>query len=542
MDNEERLRAILSAAAGKAHIDVRPEDIVIERSADKAHGDYATNLAMRYAKAAHKSPRDLAADIIKGIDDPSIEKIEVAGPGFINFFMRKESLGAIVAEVLSKGRDFGRGERNGQRINVEFVSANPTGDLHLGHTRGAALGDAVASLYDFAGYDVTREYYLNDCGNQVAHLGNSIRARYHELFGEECPLGDDDYHGEDIKGIAQAIKDEYGDRYLRDDEESKAFFVDYGIKAEFGKIMKDLDDFGVHFDKIIRESEIRRGGRIEKTIAYLRDKGYVYEKDGATYLKTTAFLDDKDRPIIKSDGSYTYFMPDICYHYDKVDRGYDLLVDMLGADHYGYINRMKSALMMRGCKEGILDAEIYQIVRVYRDGEEVKMSKRTGKAITHRELVEDIGKDAVRYFFSEKAAGQHLDFDYGLALSKSKDNPVYYAQYAHARCHSLLEMGKGFPLDPSLSGLSGEKEADILKQLADFPSMIKAAAALRAPNRVASYIQKLSAAIHGYYAANKIIDRDDPKGTSGRLAMMKAAMIVLESALGILGVSAPEKM
>jgi arginyl-tRNA synthetase len=542
MNNEEILKNALIEAGQKINLPLTKEDIVIEHSKDPSHGDYASNIAMRLARIAKKKPIDLAKDIVGALDNSAINKVEIAGPGFINFFMNKESLESVVSLILKQGKDYGKGAPKHKKIDVEYVSANPTGDLHLGHTRGAALGDSLANLYKYDGYDVTKEYYVNDCGNQVEHLGHSLRARYHELFGEPLTLADDDYHGVDLIAIAKSIKDKYGEKYLTDSDESHAFFIRYGIDSEFAKIKKDLSDFGVHYDVYSYESDIRKGNTIEKTIQMLKDKGYVYSKDGATYLKTTAFFDDKDRPIIKSDGKYTYFMPDICYHYNKMSRGYNLIIDCLGADHYGYINRMKSALLMAGYPENCLDIEIYQIVRVYKDGEEVKMSKRTGKAITHRELVEDVGVDAVRYFFTAKAAGTHLDFNYNLALSKSKDNPVYYAQYAHARCCSLLEMGKDFPLDGSLSALKGEKEAGILKQLADFPSMIDSAAEARAPYKVCAYIQKLASLIHEYYAATKIIDHDDKAGTSSRLALMKAAMIVLENALSIIGVSAPSKM
>jgi arginyl-tRNA synthetase len=542
MNNEEILKDALLEAASKINLPLKKEDIVIEHSKDSAHGDYASNIAMRLAKTAKKKPVDLAKDLVGALSNSAIKKVEIAGPGFINFFMNKESLESVVSLVLKQGKDYGKGAPKHKKIDVEYVSANPTGDLHLGHTRGAALGDSLANLYKYDGYDVTKEYYVNDCGNQVEHLGHSLRARYHELFGEPLSLEEDDYHGTDLIAIAQSVKDQFGDKYLADTDESHAFFIRYGIDSEFSKIKKDLADFGVHYDVYSYESDIRKGDTIEKTIQMLKDKGYVYSKDGATYLKTTAFLDDKDRPIIKSDGKYTYFMPDICYHYNKMSRGFDLIIDCLGADHYGYINRMKSALLMAGYPENCLDIEIYQIVRVYKDGQEVKMSKRTGKAITHRELVEDVGVDAVRYFFTAKAAGTHLDFNYNLALAKTKDNPVYYAQYAHARCCSLLEMGKDFPLDSSLSGLKGEKEAGILKQLADFPSMIDSAAEARAPYKVCAYIQKLASLIHEYYAATKIIDHDDKAGTSSRLALMKAAMVVLENALSIIGVSAPVKM
>lgn len=542
MSHEEQLQNIISKAASEIGLSLAPESISIDRSKDPLHGDFATNVAMKNAKMLGKKPQELAKEIVARISSPLISKIEIAGPGFINFFMKTDSLASVIDVILEEGERYGQAESNGKSINIEFVSANPTGDLHLGHTRGAALGDAIASLYEKAGYQVTREYYVNDCGNQVKHLGHSLRGRYHELFGEELQLDEDDYHGEDLIAIAKEIKDLYGDKYLKDSEESESFFIRFGIDHELGKIKKDLADFGVKFDRFSYESDIRKDGRVEKTIEELAQKGFTYVQDGATYLRTSAFLDDKDRPIIKADGLYTYFMPDICYHYDKLSRGYDLIVDMLGADHHGYINRMKSALMMKGYSPDILQVGIYQIVRVYKNGEEVKMSKRTGKAIAHRDLVAEVGKDAVRYFFSERSGDTHLDFNLDLALSKSKDNPVYYAQYAHARCVSLLDMGKGYLLTYVPEKLNSEKEGNILKQLAEFPSMIKGAAEIRAPYKVAGYIQKLSALIHEYYAATKIIDRDDQAGTSSRLSLIASCRIVLQSALAILGVSAPKSM
>ncbi len=542
MSNEKELQNILAEAAKKLGLEIKPEEVVIERSKDSSHGDYATNLAMKSAKALHKAPKQIAEELVKEISSSKIEKIEIAGPGFINFFMKADSLNAIVNTILEEKEHFGDGEKKNIKINVEFVSANPTGDLHLGHTRGAALGDSIANLYAKAGYDVTREYYVNDCGNQVEHLGHSIRERYHELYGETPNFAEDDYHGVDLIKIAQSIKDEFGDKYLTDTQESHDFFIHYGIEKELDKIRKDMSDFDVHFDKFSFESDIRKGSTIEDTIAYLKDKGYVYEKDGATYLKTTDFLDDKDRPIIKADGKYTYFMPDICYHYNKLDRGYDLLIDCLGADHFGYLNRMRSALMMKGYSSDVIDFEIYQIVKVFKDGEEVKMSKRTGKGITHRELIEEVGKDAVRYFFCERSSDAHLDFDMNLATSKSKENPVYYAQYAYARCSSVLEMGKDIELDSSAKRLTSEKEGDILKHLSVFPSMINTAAVARAPYKIAGYIHDLAKLVHEYYAANRIIDRDDVELTASRLALIKACQIVLKNALALLGVSAPEKM
>lgn len=546
MTAEETLKKIIAKAASSFGIELKEEDIVIERSKDPIHGDYSTNAAMKFSRLAKKSPRDFAADLVSAFasneEFSCVEKVEIAGPGFINFFMKQDVLANVVSKVIEEGDSFGRLPKNGKKVNVEFVSANPTGDLHLGHTRIAAVGDTISNILDWAGYDVTREFYVNDCGNQIEHLGNSIRARYHELFGEPLALGEDDYHGEDLIAIAKSIKDQYGDAYLKDSQESHDFFIRFGIDAELGKLKKDLAEFRVTFDKFTYESDIRKGGNVSKTIEALREKGYVYESDGATFLKTTAFLDDKDRPIIKKDGLFTYFAPDICYHYNKMERGYDLLIDVLGADHHGYINRLKSILMMKGYSPDVLDVELVQIVRVYRDGVEVKMSKRTGKAIAHRDLVEDIGVDAVRYFFVERSQSSHLDFNYNLAMEQSSSNPVYYAQYAHARCCSLLSLGQDVPLDTKGSLLKEESEMSILKHLADFPSMIEGAAKERAPHKVAGYIHRLAELIHEFYAKNRILDRNNLPLTGSRLALVKACAIVLRNSLRILGVSAPEKM
>ena len=542
MDNDIRLKQALLPLLKEYGIDASESDIVIERSRDTAHGDYATNCAMKFAKRAGKNPREFAQELMNKLSLDFVEKVEIAGPGFINFFLKHGALTDVLSRIFEQGASYGRGARNGERVDVEYVSANPTGDLHLGHTRCAAVGDVVSSLLDWAGYDVTREFYVNDCGNQVEHLGHSIRARYHEAFGEPLDLADDDYHGTDLIAIANAIKEKYGDKYLKDDEESHDFFIRFGIDSELSKIWKDMDAFRVHFDKITYESDIRRGGTIEKTFKELSDKGYVYAKDGATYLATTKFVDDKDRPIVKSNGLYTYFMPDICYHYNKMDRGYSHLIDVLGADHHGYIGRMKSALMMKGYPEDCLEPVFVQVVRVYKDGQEVKMSKRTGKAIAHRDLIEDVGVDAVRYFFVERSPSTHLDFNYNLAMEQSSSNPVYYSQYAHARCASLLKLGEEFPIDKEGKMLKEPQEFAILKHLADFPSIIESAAKEREPSKMAAYVHKLAGLVHEFYAACRIIDRENKDLTSSRLGLIKACEIVLENGLGILGVSAPEKM
>lgn len=541
MTHEELLKKAILEALASMNIVLTPNDIVIERTKDPLHGDYASNVAMKnFRLSGMKSPRDFASALSEKIQEETIDHIEIAGPGFLNFFMKQDVLQGVVEQVITLGENFGKISKKGCKINVEYVSANPTGDLHLGHTRCAAIGDCIANILEYAGYDVTREYYVNDCGNQVEHLGHSIRLRYHELFGEKIEFGDDDYRGLDLIDIAKKIKEQFGDKYLVDSQESHDFFIRFGIDTELDKIKKDLEAFRVRFDVFTYESDIRKAGLIEKTIEEL--KPHTYMSDGALFLKTTDYLDDKDRPIVKADGLYTYFMPDICYHYDKVARGYDHLIDILGSDHHGYIARMKSALMMKGYPEDILEAQFVQVVRVFRDGAEVKMSKRTGDAIAHRELVEDVGVDAVRYLFVERSQSSHLDFNYNLAMEQSSENPVYYAQYAHARCCSLLSLGKDIPLDIKARALKEESEMSILKHLASFTSMIEGAARDRAPYKVAAYIHRLGELIHEFYASCRIIDRDNLEVTSSRLALIQAAEIALKNALGILGVSAPEKM
>ena len=540
MSNEETLKSILIEAMKSYGLSLTPSDVVLERSKDPAHGDYATNLALRYGKSLGFIPRNFALELAQKISDPTIDKIEVAGPGFINFFLHADAMAGVLSEVFRLGDEYGRQAKKGVKVNLEFFSANPTGDIHLGHTRIGAFGDSLAEILIWDGYDVTREYYVNDCGNQVEHLGNSLRARYHELYGEPLVLGDDDYHGVDLIDIAKQVREEFGDKYLVDNQESHDFFIRYGIDAELKKIKTELENFRIHFDRFSYESNIRKEHNLDKVIEDLKE--YTYQQDGATYLKTSAFLDDKDRPIVKSNGQYTYFMPDIAYHYDKMERGYDLLIDVLGADHHGYINRMKSALAMKGYDPNLLEVDLIQMVKTYRDGVEVKMSKRTGKAISHHELVEEVGVDAVRYLFVERSPSTHLDFDYNLALEQSSSNPVYYAQYAHARCCSLLTLGQDIGIDGDGALLSNDYETAILKHIADFGNAIEGAARERAPYRLCAYIHKLAELVHEFYAHNRVIDRDNLPLTRSRLSLVKAAKITLHNALGILGVSSPEKM
>jgi arginyl-tRNA synthetase len=520
--------------------DINLDDIVIEHSRNNEHGDYASNVALQLSKLMHKNPREIASSIIENIDKSGLDKIEIAGPGFINFFISKTSISSGVANIINENKKYGQGENKNFRINVEFVSANPTGDLHLGHARCAAIGDSICRLYEKAGYDVTREFYVNDAGSQIEHLGDSIRARYLTLLGKDTPVPEDGYHGADIIDIATLMKNEVGDKYLSDSKESHDYFIHKGMELELDKIKRDLNLFRTNFDIYSFESDIRKDDAIKKTIEEYKD--HIYKKDGALFLKTTDYLDDKDRPIQKSNGQYTYFMPDICYHLNKLSRHFDLLVDILGADHHGYIARMKSALMMKGYSKDILEVELVQVVRIIKDGQEVKMSKRTGNAITLRELCEDVGVDAVRYFFVERASSSHLDFDFDLAMEHSSNNPVYYAQYAHARLSKLLESGKEFGIDNSASLLKETYELNLLKQLLEFPNIIQIAAKDRAPQKLALYIHSLAQLVHEFYTNCRVLDQDNLDLTRSRLALCLASKIVLENALDVIGVSAPDKM
>ena len=539
MDIVESLKLKIQSSLAKLNQEVSLSDIIIEKSKDTSHGDYASNVAMKSSRLFGKAPRDVASLIIENLDMNDIEKVEIAGPGFINFFMKNDSLQQIVKRIINEGDNYGRLEKKNQKVNVEFVSANPTGLLHVGTARGAAIGDSICRILDFAGYDVTREYYINDAGSQITNLGLSIQARYKQLFGLEADIPEDGYAGDDIKEIAELIKAEEGDKLLYK-EDSLSYFKEKGMKVELDRIVKDLDLFRVHFDVFSSEKVIRADNAIEKELEFLKD--YIYESENALYLKTTAFVDDKDRVIKKSNGDYTYFMPDICYHVNKMSRGYDFIIDVLGADHHGYINRMKSALMMHGYKEDSLHVELIQMVRFLKDGQEFKASKRRGDAITLRDVCEEVGVDAMRYFFAMRAASGHLDFDMDLAKEQSSNNPVYYAQYAHARLCSILEQGKEIPLDESGKNLKEQSEMALLKHLADFNKIVVDAAKEKAPYKIANYIHALAEMVHVFYNECRVIDKNNTEICSSRLALVKAAQIVLKNALNLIGVSAPIHM
>ena len=544
MNIENLLKEKLVNALNSLSLEVSVADIVIETSKSPIHGDYATNCALKFASRLKKSPRDFAQEIVGILEKSGIEKIEIAGPGFINFFLEKTTIGSVVKKVIAEGDNYGRAEKKNKKINVEFVSANPTGDLHLGHARIAAVGDSICRLYDFAGFDVTREYYVNNAGNQINTLGLSLSIRYHQAFGEDVELPEDSYHAQDIVDIAASLKAKYGDKLLSETKENFDFITNYGMEEELNKIWRDLDLYRVHFDVVTLETDIRKNDHVKHVLEEKYSK-YSYVDDGAIFLKTSDFLDDKDRCVVKKDGSYTYMMPDIAYHLNKLNRGYDLLIDVLGADHHGYINRMKSALMMQGYSSDVLEIELIQIVRLIQGGKEVRMSKRTGAGISLRELCEEVGVDATRYFFVSRAGSAHLDFDLDVALQKNSSNPVYYAQYAHARLCKVLSLAKekGINIDENATSLSDSKyENDLLKCINDFPKTVESAAIKRAPYMMANFIQSLASAIHAFYTECRLIDESNLSLTSSRLALAKAGSITMKNALNLIGVSAPENM
>ncbi len=541
MNIEQNLKQKIVSAASSLGVVLTVEDVIIEKSKAVEHGDYASNVALKNANKVGMNPREFALKLIEAIDKEGIDKIEIAGPGFINFFLKHDAMNAVVKKIIDEGDNYGRGEKKNFKINVEFVSANPTGDLHLGHARCAAVGDSICRIYEFAGYDVTREFYVNNAGNQIATLGKSLDIRLRQLKGEKVEMPEDSYHAQDIIDIARQFDEDFKGKYDTSAGDYLKKLTEYGMKKELEKIEKDLALFRTKFDIYSFETDVRKDNHVQKVLESKFAK-YSYQQEGATFLRTTDFLDDKDRAVVKSDGSYTYFMPDICYHLIKLSRGYDLLVDVLGADHYGYINRMKSALMMQGYSKETLEVELVQIVRLIKDGKEVKMSKRTGAGISLRELCEDVGVDAARYFFVSRAASSHLDFDLNLALEQSSSNPVYYAQYAHARLSKVLELAKDIKIDENAAKLGQKQEMDLLKTLIDFPKTIENAAKNRGPHMVATYIQDLASKIHAFYTECRVIDRDHLDVTASRLALAKASRIVLKNALSVIGVSAPDAM
>ncbi|MBO9597517.1 MAG: arginine--tRNA ligase [Cohnella sp.] len=525
--------------------------ITLEVPKDKSHGDLSTNLAMQLTKIAKRNPRQIAEALIEHLDKgkASIQSAEIAGPGFINFRLDKSFLYPIIGEAQAQGERYGRtAVGQGKSVNVEFVSANPTGSLHLGHARGAAVGDALCNVLAAAGYEVTREYYINDAGNQVNNLAKSIEARYRQALGQDAEMPEDGYHGEDIVGFAKELAAERGDKLLSmKDEERFEFFRKYGLEKELDKIKRDLGRFKVGFDIWYSETSLYETGKVIEALDALKAKGQVYEEEGAVWLRSTDYGDDKNRVLVKNDGSYTYLTPDAAYHKDKYSRGYDQMINIWGADHHGYIPRMKAAMAALGNDPDKLTVLIAQMVSLFQNGEKVKMSKRTGKAVTMEDLMDEVGVDAIRYFFTMRGMDSHLDFDMDLAVSTSNENPVFYVQYAHARICSIFRQAEeqGIGLQPwqeaDLSLLNSEQAFDLIRKVGELPETINESARLYAPHVIIRYVYELASQFHSYYRAERVITESAAE-SQAKLQLLAALRIAIANCLKLVGVSAPEQM
>ena len=519
--------------------------VMVEIPKLKDHGDFSSNIALRLAKVLKNSPINIANSLKSELENNDfIEKVEVVVPGFLNFFVKKDSLSEIINKIIDQGKDYGRNNfGKNEKVMVEYVSANPTGDLHLGHARGAAYGDSLTRVLKFSGYDCLREYYVNDAGNQIEVLGESLYQRYLEALGYEFDIEKIGYQGKDVKNIASKIAKDIKEKYVHDDsDDRKLYFKKVGRELELSKIKKDLDLYRVSFDHYQSELDLYKDGKVKNTLEALKNSGFTYDLDGALWLRTTDFGDDKDRVLIKSDGSYTYLLPDIAYHKDKFDRGYDHLINLFGADHHGYIIRLKAGLKILGYNSDNLDIQIVQMVRLMENGIELKMSKRTGNAITIRELCEDVGVDVARYFFISKPIVSHLDFDLDLARKHSSENPVYYIQYAYARCASILRRVKEVKKLETYSLLTNDKEVSILKELASFEQILVDICKYKEVNILCNYAYRLASLFHSYYNECKVIDETNSELTTERLALVKAIKITLENALNLLGIEVKEDM
>lgn len=521
--------------------EISVEEIIIEVPADKNNGDFSSNVAMKSCKKLNKKPLEIAEIVKNNIKDELIEKIEIAGPGFINFFVNKNYLLENIKKVLGEKENYGKSNIGGSKtVDLEFVSVNPTGVMHLGHTRGACFGDSLGNILSFAGYDVTKEYYINDAGNQMINMAKSIKERYKEICGLPSQMEENFYYGNEIIEIAKKMYEDKQEGYLDADLE---VFKKIGLNTFLNKIKEDLLTIGVKFDVWSSEQALRDNGKVERALKKLKDLGYTYEKEGATWLKTSDFGDEKDRVLIKTDNSYTYLVPDIAYHLDKIERGYDYLIDVLGADHHGYIPRLKAAVTMLGQDANKLSVSIVQMVRAIKDKKEYKISKRTGKSITMIDMANEVGVDALRYFFVSKSLDTQMDFDVDLATTKSTENPVYYIQYAHARICSILNSYKVEELTPDykFETINDESAYNVLSKIYEFKETIEKSATKKEVHLITNYAYELANLFHSYYASEKIIT-DDEKKTKERIYLINAVKITIANALKLIGVKSPEKM
>lgn len=525
---------------------------IIEKPADKKNGDFSSNIAMAGARAYHQAPRMIAEAIVKNfsLDGGYIDRCEIAGPGFINFYLSDKYYSDVLKDIVSSGDDYGRSDYGeGKKMLVEFVSANPTGPMHIGNARGGAIGDCLASVLDAAGYDVQREFYINDAGNQIEKFATSLEVRYLQECGKNVELPEDAYHGEDITVHARNFFSEVGDKYAEcDSQERRDALVAYALPKNIAGLEADLGKYRIKYDKWFRESTLHNDGSVQKIIEALKEKGVTYEQDGALWFKASEFGNDKDIVLIRANGIPTYIVPDIAYHYNKlVTRGYDKAIDVLGADHHGYIPRMKAALTALGLDADRLDIVIMQMVRLVRNGETIKLSKRSGKAITLNTLLEEVPIDAARFFFNLREPNSHFDFDLELAAKQSSENPVYYVQYAHARICSIIKKAadEGIevttPSEEALNRLNSSEERDLISHLASLTDEIIGAAKSYDPARITHYVIELATLFHKFYNAHRVVS-DDKELTEARLFLCTAVKNTIKNILVMLKVDVPESM
>ena len=553
---DDTIRAALSVVLKE--MGVEDTDVHLERPRDPTHGDVATNVALTLAKPLRRSPREIAEEIASRLDLPStgVESVDVAGPGFLNFRMSSGSVVSVVDDIVGEGESFGRTIVGDDRsVMVEFVSANPTGPLHVGHGRQAALGDAIASLLEWTGWRVHREYYYNDSGRQMDLLASSVLARYRQGLGRTEAVPEDGYQGEYVVDVADALAGRVGDQYLDDDSvEALDAARHHAVEMLRAEQDRDLADFRVHFDEYFLESSLYEQGLVTSTIQALKDTGLVYGKDGATWLETTKFDDQKDRVMVRSNGQPTYFLPDVAYHMNKWERGYQRVINVQGADHHGTVDRVRAGVQALGLPEGYPEYVLHQMVRVERGGEEVKFSKRAGSGMTLRELYEQVGVNVTRYFFQMRKPDAHLLFDLDAALDQSDKNPVFKVQYAHARMCSIfakagVELASIEAGTASLSALTHDLERELVKQLGEFPTTIARAAEQASPHILCEFLEQTAGAANSWYHAGNptrnpelAVLVDDPGIRAARLALARAVQIVLRNGLTVLGIDAPERM
>lgn len=546
-------QAVKKAVSNGALPEAEMPQFNIEKPANKDNGDYSTNVAMASARAFKKAPRMIAEAIVSCIDldGTAFERVEIAGPGFMNFFLSQQFYSDVLKDVFSCGKDYGKSDYGqGKRVLVEFVSANPTGPMHIGNARGGAIGDCLASVLDWAGFSVNREFYVNDAGNQIEKFATSLEVRYLQHYEPSIELPEDAYHGQDIVEHAENFIKEYGDKYVNaDSKERRKALVDFALPKNIAGLEKDLGRYRITYDKWFRESTLHNDGSVQRVIDALKEKGVTYEQDGALWFKASEYGNDKDIVLVRANGLPTYIVPDIAYHYNKlVTRGYDKAIDVLGADHHGYVPRMKAALTALGLDASRLDCVIMQMVRLVREGETIKLSKRSGKAITLNTLIDEVPLDAARFFFNLREPNSHFDFDLELAAKQSSENPVYYVQYAHARICSIIKKAQEqgvelkTPSDDELALLNSKEEKDLIRHLSSLTDEIVSAAKSYDPAKITHYVIELATLFHKFYNAQRVMLDDNEGLMQARLFLCKAVKDTIYNILTMLKITAPEVM